>query len=332
MSSFSHSSGGVLSHLGGDDEQSRYMNEEFCIVVDENDQVIGQGSKKDCHAIENIAPGRDAAPAAQSAVADRALLHRAFSVFLFNERGELLLQQRARTKPTFASHYTNTCCSHPLTVILAGNGVGSECDWTAAEQLQALGVKRAAIRKLEHELGIRAGEIPLENFHLITKIYYWAPDRVNTQWGEHEIDYILFVKTRESAITLKPNPSEVDDVKWVSHAALTKWMYGGTDAAAAATGAGATVATDSNSTLWTPWFSLMCERFLFSSWWPALERIVRDDGFGNTEAERTEEKRKIYRLTAPPARIADSVPQKFQLASWPGRADAPIESKAEAAN
>jgi isopentenyl-diphosphate delta-isomerase len=41
-------------------------------------------------------------------------LHRAFSVFLFNEKNELLLQQRAKEKITFPLYWTNTCCSHPL--------------------------------------------------------------------------------------------------------------------------------------------------------------------------------------------------------------------------
>lgn len=42
------------------------------------------------------------------------MLHRAFSVFLFNQKGELLLQQRSDAKITFPGYWTNTCCSHPL--------------------------------------------------------------------------------------------------------------------------------------------------------------------------------------------------------------------------
>lgn len=44
----------------------------------------------------------------------KGLLHRAFSVFLFNDKHELLLQQRADEKITFPEYFTNTCCSHPL--------------------------------------------------------------------------------------------------------------------------------------------------------------------------------------------------------------------------
>lgn len=45
---------------------------------------------------------------------DTGMLHRAFSVFLFDRQGRLLLQQRADDKITFPSYWTNTCCSHPL--------------------------------------------------------------------------------------------------------------------------------------------------------------------------------------------------------------------------
>lgn len=47
---------------------------------------------------------------------DQGMLHRAFSVFLFNSKGELLLQQRSDEKITFPGYWTNTCCSHPLYV------------------------------------------------------------------------------------------------------------------------------------------------------------------------------------------------------------------------
>lgn len=45
---------------------------------------------------------------------DKGMLHRAFSTFLFNSEGKLLLQKRADTKITFPDCWTNTCCSHPL--------------------------------------------------------------------------------------------------------------------------------------------------------------------------------------------------------------------------
>lgn len=70
------------------------------------------------------------------------LLHRAFSVFLFNTENKLLLQQRSDAKITFPGYFTNSCCSHPLNV--PGE----------LEENNAMGVKRAAQRRLKAELGI----------------------------------------------------------------------------------------------------------------------------------------------------------------------------------
>jgi isopentenyl-diphosphate delta-isomerase len=70
---------------GYDEEQVRLMD-EVCIVIDANDKPIGSGSKKTCHQMVNINQG---------------LLHRAFSVFLFDKDNKLLLQQRASEKITF---------------------------------------------------------------------------------------------------------------------------------------------------------------------------------------------------------------------------------------
>ncbi len=64
------------------------------ILVDASDRETGFLSKEECHQ----GAGR---------------LHRAFSVFLFNRRGELLLQQRSAAKPLWPLYWSNTCCSHP---------------------------------------------------------------------------------------------------------------------------------------------------------------------------------------------------------------------------
>ncbi len=106
---------------------------------------------------------------------DKGLLHRAFSVFLFNDKNELLLQQRASEKITFPDMWTNTCCSHPLNV---SNETGSTLP------AAVLGVKHAAQRKLDHELGIKKEQVPLEDFHFLTRIHYKAPS--DGKWGEHE--------------------------------------------------------------------------------------------------------------------------------------------------
>lgn len=78
------------------------------------------------------------------------LLHRAFSVFLFNSENKLLLQQRASSKITFPDVWTNTCCSHPL-----HGFTPSEVDpLDGVLRGEVPGAKHAAVRKLQHELGI----------------------------------------------------------------------------------------------------------------------------------------------------------------------------------
>ena len=85
-------------------KQHDYMQVELlkepCILVDENDKIVGQASKKTCHLIENIN--------------EKKMLHRAFSVFIFDLNDRLLLTQRSIHKILFPNHWTNACCSHPL--------------------------------------------------------------------------------------------------------------------------------------------------------------------------------------------------------------------------
>lgn len=148
-----------VSFDGYDEEQVKLM-EEMCITLDVNDNPTGSGSKKMCHLMENIRKG---------------LLHRAFSCFLFDSKRRLLLQQRSDEKITFPGMWTNTCCSHPLAV---SGETGSTLDEAV------LGAKRAARRKLEHELGIAPEQVPLEAFDFLTRIHYLAPS--DGIWGEHE--------------------------------------------------------------------------------------------------------------------------------------------------
>ena len=105
---------------------------------------------------------------------NKGLLHRAFSAFVFRPSdGKLLLQQRATEKITFPDMWTNTCCSHPL-------------DDFAEEKVEKdqLGVRVAASRKLEHELGIPRSQTPVDEFQYLTRIHYLAPS--DGLWGEHE--------------------------------------------------------------------------------------------------------------------------------------------------
>lgn len=217
----SSDSGSQQLFEGHDEEQIKLMD-EVCIALDWEDKPIGSASKKTCHIMPNIHKG---------------LLHRAFSVFLFNDENKLLLQQRADEKITFPTMWTNTCCSHPLAIPSElGNDLPSSVE----------GVKRAAQRKLDQELGIVKDDIPLDKFKFLTRIHYVAPS--SGAWGEHEIDYILFIRSNPN---LAVNPNEVKDTCWVSPEEL-KEMF------------------KDQSLLFTPWFKLICESYLFN-WWNNID-------------------------------------------------------------
>ncbi|KAI8849438.1 NUDIX hydrolase domain-like protein [Chytridium lagenaria] len=200
-----------------DEEQVRLMS-EMCIVVDKDDNAIGVESKKNCHLMENI---------------DKGLLHRAFSVFLFNDEGKLLLQQRADEKITFPAYFTNTCCSHPLAV------------QDELEEENQMGAKRAAQRKLFHEMGIPAEQVPLEKFQYLTRIHYLAPS--DGLWGEHEAN-----------VTVNPSPNEVKSGQYVSKPELEEMF----------------AAADKDEILLTPWFRLIVKNFLYK-WWDNLEDLSK---------------------------------------------------------
>ena len=128
------------------------------ILVDENDRVIGSADKLDAH--------------------QKGMLHRAFSVFIFDSAGRLLLQKRAAGKYHSGGLWTNTCCSH------------------AEEGRELL---ETANRRLLEEMGIDAGIEPFGVF------------RYKAQCGElveNEIDH-LFIGYSDAEP--KPDPNEADD-------------------------------------------------------------------------------------------------------------------------
>eukprot|EP00899_Mesostigma_viride_P024804 jgi/Mesvir1/5508/Mv15549-RA.1 len=209
-----------------DPVQERLMHADECILVDEQDHVVGHNSKLNCHLLENISKGT--------------ALHRAFSVFLFNGKNELLLQQRSRTKVTFPLVWTNTCCSHPLHTLSEMVEEGQQ------------GVRVAAQRKLLDELGIEAGDAPVADFVFLTRILYRAP--CDDKWGEHEVDYILFLQ--RDNVTTRPNPDEVESVRYVSRDQLKELVE------AADRGQGGVTLS--------PWFRLIVDNFLYG-WWDKLE-------------------------------------------------------------
>jgi len=199
------------------DSTQASMMAEAVLQVDENDVVVGPMSKADSHYQSGS-------------------LHRAFSVLLFNSEGKLLLQQRAHDKITFPSVWANSCCSHPL---------------ASAEEMEennALGVKVAAIRKLDQELGISPDSIDINDFHFITKMRYSA--RMNADWIEREIDHILMI---QADVDLNPNPNEVSAVKWVSAEELDEML----------------VDADSDEVI-APWFRCIAARLMNEDWWNAI--------------------------------------------------------------
>ncbi len=143
---------------------------EYVILVDENDNQIGLMEKMEAH--------------------EKGLLHRAFSVFLFNKNGEMLLQQRAISKYHSGGLWTNTCCSHPR------------------ENEKTID---AAHRRLEEEMGF---DCEIEKaFHFTYK------SALDNDLTEHELDHV-FLGTYEGEI--KPNPEEVESYKYVSIEFLMK--------------------------------------------------------------------------------------------------------------
>jgi len=134
------------------------------ILVNSNDEEIGSMEKLEAH--------------------QKGILHRAFSVFIFNNKHELLLQKRALDKYHSGGLWTNTCCSHP----------------SPGERILA-----AAKRRLIEEMGIRA---PLE---VISSFIYKAA--FENGLIEHEFDHMLIGRYNDA---VEINPMEVMDYKWIS--------------------------------------------------------------------------------------------------------------------
>lgn len=132
---------------------------EKVILVDEQDNEIGTMEKMEAH--------------------EKALLHRAFSVFLFNEKGEMLLQKRASEKYHSGGLWTNTCCSHPRP---------NETSLDAAK------------RRLEEEMGIKA-----EVEEIFSFVYRAELDKGLV---EHEFDHVFFGKYEGEVIL---NEEEAED-------------------------------------------------------------------------------------------------------------------------
>lgn len=120
-------------------------------------------------------------------------------------------------------------------------------------------LKVAAIRKLNHELGIQ-GLLP-SSFRFLTRLHYCAADTLDPEWGEHEIDYILFARCPPE-MKISPNAEEVDDVRFVSQQELKIMME------------------PSSGLSWSPWFRIIAERFL-PAWWGDLDSALGSDKYAD---------------------------------------------------
>lgn len=135
---------------------------EQVILVDSNDLPLGQASKEIVHL--------------------KGMLHRAISVFIFNSKGQLLLQRRARDKYHSGGLWTNSCCSHPR---------------PGEDTLMA------AKRRLEEEMGIQAD--------LCFTFSFLYKTEFENGLIEHEFDHVFFGTSDQ---TPEPNPKEVEAWKY----------------------------------------------------------------------------------------------------------------------
>ncbi|MEW5676269.1 isopentenyl-diphosphate Delta-isomerase [Flavobacterium enshiense] len=140
------------------------MKEENVILVNENDEPIGLMPKLEAH--------------------EKALLHRAFSVFVLNEKNEIMLQQRAHHKYHSPLLWTNTCCSH---------------------QREGETNVQAGTRRLFEEMGFTTGLKELFSF------IYKAP--FDNGLTEHELDHVMIGYYNDEP---KINADEVESWKWMA--------------------------------------------------------------------------------------------------------------------
>lgn len=145
---------------------------EEVILVNEQDQQIGIMEKMAAHIVPR--------------------LHRAFSIFIFNSKGEMLLQQRALTKYHSPGLWTNTCCSHPR---------------------QGESLEDATTRRLQEEMGMTC------DLHEVFTFIYKAP--VGLGLTEHEFDHVFFGVSDASPII---NTGEVASWKYMSLDAIAEDM------------------------------------------------------------------------------------------------------------
>lgn len=148
---------------------------ESLILVDEDDRELGFLSKERCHE-------------------GRGVLHRAFSLLIFNDRGELLLQRRSAAKRLWPRYWSNSCCSHPR---------------------QAETMDSAIHRRLYEELGLACA------LHFLFKFQYQA--QFDNVGAEHELCSV-FIGRSTGAVRI--DHGEIAEWRWVSPDSLAQEMRG----------------------------------------------------------------------------------------------------------
>jgi len=143
---------------------------ETLILVDSADRVIGTGEKIEIHRL--------------------GVLHRAFSVWIFNSRGELLLQKRAMTKYHSRGLWSNTCCGHPRPGETTEN---------------------AARRRLQEEMGLDCA--------LRETLTFTYEAQLESGLTEHEFVHVFFGRSEENP---RLAPAEADEWKWMDLSNLVK--------------------------------------------------------------------------------------------------------------
>jgi isopentenyl-diphosphate delta-isomerase len=147
------------------------------ILVDEADRGVGHLSKQKCHE-------------------GRGILHRAFSLLIFNGRGELLLQQRSASKRLWPLYWSNSCCSHPR----------------SNETMEA-----AVHRRLHEEVGLKC------RLHFLFKFQYQA--QFDETGAENELCSVFIGRSGDC---VKINTDEIHAWRWIDPEALQKEMAAGT--------------------------------------------------------------------------------------------------------
>ncbi len=146
---------------------------EQLVLVDAQDRAVGHASKDSCHQGDGM-------------------LHRAFSLLLFNDRQELLIQRRADGKPLWPGFWSNSCCSHPR--------LGED-------------MLTAVHRRAREELGLTVDVTFLYRFH------YQA--RYGDIGSEHEICSVFHGRAHGPP---RINPMEVTEWRFIGQAELSDWM------------------------------------------------------------------------------------------------------------